>query len=225
MNLRNFRFNSDYPIDKIIFLREIEVSTDSSGEISLGIQHSLGAIPFCKAVISFDNWETTYQGGVNQLDPSGQIFDKFFSVSSDSEKIYLFGIFDRFNNRTAKVRVWGVFYESDTENIHANPTSGINKFLFNSDNNYQSLVMEGKVGLSDFSQTIQHGLGFVPNVDVWYLENGQWKLLDVSFSSFVDDGGIYSPIAFVDENSLVFDRGRISQITQFYYRIYTNEAI
>ena len=46
----NFRINTDYPIDKVVLLKEITVTPNSWGEFDHTFTHGLGAIPFCKAV-------------------------------------------------------------------------------------------------------------------------------------------------------------------------------
>ena len=62
-NQDKFIFNSDYPIDKIVWLEQGEFDTDNYGNFEKTIAHKLLATPFVKGVWTYDDWATTWMFG------------------------------------------------------------------------------------------------------------------------------------------------------------------
>ena len=177
----NFYFNSNYPVDKIIYLKETTVSGDYFDNT---FAHGLGAIPFCNGLISYDNWQTTYQAGTRQS--AGQYYNKMFDIYSDGTNIRLNGTFEGFTG-TAQVRIWGVFNESSTPNVDVAPTASAtnNTLYFNTKYNYQKLVKEGQVTAGSTATVISHNLGYIPKVDIWQLFSSYisgWCLVQDTYS-------------------------------------------
>ena len=209
MNLSNFQFNTDYPVDKIVWMWEGNVSPSTS---ELVIPHHLGAVPFCQGVLSPDDWRTTYPSGTTVLAESQQYSVLSFSVRSDGNNVYVYYYGD--DAAPAKVRLWGVFNEAETWNIEAPGTSvspGGN-FIFNSEFKYPNLAFEGEVGPSDSPAVISHNLGYVPYVDVWVLAAGKWGQDTIPF--------LDNYIMSVDKNNLTFNR----LDNKYYYRIYAHDS-
>lgn len=222
MNNENFRINTDYPIDKVILLREITVTPTSYGEFDYTFTHGLGAIPFCKAVATDDDWNTTYQSGVQRMAESGQYAQRVFNCYSNATSVRVYGwLQDTSIGETIKpatIRIWGVFNESATQNVDVPPTreASNNNFIVNSDYNYPALFMEGTTAsiAAGNSVTIYHNLGFVPIADIWQLVNGWWT--EVSNMGSFDDS---SKPAVIDSTTLKL--GALYSATQYYYRIYS----
>lgn len=229
MNIKNFRINTDYPMDKVIFLKEVTITPDSSGTFDQAFAHGLGAIPFCKGVVTDDGWNTTYQSGFNELAESGQYAEKVFRVYSNETSVRVYGwLADVSQGQQVKpvtIRVWGVFNESATQNVDVPPTrnESTNSFIINSDFNYLSLFAEGMVDVPVGGERVfNHNLGYVPAVDVWVKENGWWNEMS-SGDSFTNDSEIPSITnsVSVETNRVVFRRGNEwFGYSQYYYRIY-----
>ena len=230
---RKFIFNSNYPIDKIVFLDERTVTPNSDGDFDVSFNHGLGAVPFIKAVASDDDWETTYPSGIkiisgNWLTPTDVFM--YFEASSNGTNVRLRGNLD--DTIPVKIRTWGFFNESDTLNVDAPATANAssNKFILNTKYNYQSLVKEGYAETQNGAITVAHNLGFVPFVDVWVQDsNGRWKNLD-DFSCFVsvpsDNQSVnYTNLVKVDNFNVTFNKDQITNNHNYYYRIYAHEAV
>lgn len=225
-NPNNFLLDSDYPMDKIVFLGEFEIEITSLGEYGYApfyevIPHHLGAIPFCNGVFSIDNWQTTYQVGAAIVE--GDFAPKTFNLGSDANNIYISGTIDQIG--TLKARVWGVFDESTTLGTVADPTSGVTDFILNSDYNYPRLVKNGLIDATEGTSTVNHNLGYVPFCDVWYYSY-----------IFPQTGGSPIPAWIIwHENTFDPEQGMDAVVKvdttklslngyEFYYRIYGNDT-
>jgi hypothetical protein len=221
----DFLLNSDYPIDKIVFLKEVSIPYSASTTFSTTIPHKLGAVPFCNAVFSTDNWQTTYPSVVREMDDSGQYYTKMLSVSSDSTNVYVKGMFYGASG-TIKARIWGVFDESSTFNVDAPATNGKNRFILNSDYNYPSLLKDGISDASSGSVTISHKLGYIPFCDLWAWykdwDDSGYRWYPVSYVFYLGwlhhtQSGAPAPPQ-ITSDSLTLRNGK------FYYRIYGDDT-
>lgn len=178
-NLGHFIFNSDYPTDKIIWLYEGQLTTNSSGQAELYIgadKFPYNNPPaFVKGVGSVDNWQSSFMLGQN-VPLAGQLYDSTsisFGRYWDSEagtylpKLYIFIRISSKPNTTIKLRLWGIQRDDIAVAEDYGKTSAISKskLSFDSSNNYPRLYMEG-VALS--GETVQHNLGKIPYVEYWW---------------------------------------------------------
>jgi len=232
-DVRNFKFNTDYPVDKIVFLKELTL-TPSGGVFSTTIPHSLGAVPFCCGVASNDDFQTTYPSGFEEISESGQYILRRFNVESDDTNIYINGWLEDTSvspsNTPVRVQVWGFFNESDTWNVPVAPTSAYNAFILNTDYNYPSLINEGLITASGASQSIKHGLGYVPFCEIWQMNDGSWQpelanRWEQITTANMDALQYYPPSITIDENNITFPaRSPGSAISKYYYRIYGHDT-
>ena len=229
MNIKNFRINTDYPMDKVIFLKEVTITPNSYGEFDQTFAHGLGGIPFCKGVITDDGWNTTYQSGFNKIAESGQYAEKVFRVYSNETSVRVSGWLnlDPYGgtSKPVTIRIWGVFNESATQNVDVPPTrnQSTNNFIINSDYNYRSLFAEGLVNVPVGGEVAySHNLGYVPTVDVWVKENGWWtEMLQADSFGSDDTLPFLNHIVSVEQNRVLFRLfSNWQAYDQFYYRIY-----
>lgn len=177
-NLGHFIFNSDYPTDKIVWLYEGQLTTDSNGEGSeliYGDDFPYGDPPiFVKGVGSVDNWQSSFMLG-SEYPFAGSLYDSttincgHHWISEKQEYIsslYVRVLLRNYPNKTVKLRLWGMQREDIAVAKDYGNTSNIskNKLKFDSNNNYPRLYMEG-VALS--GETIQHDLNKIPYVEYW----------------------------------------------------------
>ena len=228
MDVKNFRINTDYPMDKVIFLKEVTITPNSYGEFDQTFSHGLGAIPFCKAVITDDGWNTTYQSGFEKRHESGQYSEKLFRVYSNATSVRVYGwLADTSQGQQVKpvtIRIWGVFNESATQNVDVPPTrnQSTNSFIINSDYNYLSLFAEGTINVPlGGVMSYNHNLGYVPMVDVWVYENGWWTEIAQDSSFVIDNNMMFTHCVSVDSSRVEFRKdNEWFGYNQYYYRIY-----
>lgn len=221
---QDFLLNSDYPIDKIVFLREVQIPVSANTNFSETIAHKLGSTPFCNAVFSTDGWNTTYQSGAQEMDDSGQSFIKKFVVASDESNVYIKGVTNI--SGTVAVRVWGVFQEDNTYNVDAPPTSANTSFIINSDYNYPSLVKDGVVDATSSPVSIEYKLGYIPFTDLWIWHKEwddssyRWYPVSYAFSTGWlphSQPGAPTPPE-ITSSALILKNGK------YYYRIYGDDT-
>lgn len=212
MKLDNFLFNSNASIDKLIWLKEGQLTT-SNGSWDINIPHGLGATPFVNGVWSPDNWNTTHS--VGSLRQNGQMIENRALAISSSSNVEFSGIYGTYGQQsTIKYRLWGVFDENSTLDVDTVPTQlGSNKFIFNTGYNYPKLFIEKKVVPPT---TIDHNLGKIPFCDIWnsYDNGATWYLyMDGSLGSVVESG------VSVTSSQLIIPANNYGP-TNYYVRIY-----
>lgn len=221
--MNDFLFNSDYPIDKVIWTWEGDVPASGYAKT---IAHGLGAVPFCKGIATTDNWNTTISSGAGTLDASAQNFNNSLDIGSDGTNVYIWW----YGTATAKVRVWGVFDETTTQNVDAAPTAQVSdgKFIFNTDYKYPALVKEGTVDVSSANVTITHNLGYIPVCDIWAYNNsmgGSNKWFDkINNAVITQFNGVDTDVK-ISSTNIVFKKASGSpSTTKYYYRIYAYDT-
>lgn len=224
MNPNNFLISSKYPMDKIVFLREISTNLDSGGMLDQTIAHNLGDIPFCNGVLSFDNWQTTYQAGTSRM--ARQYYSEEFNIYSGEKEIRIQAAFYDKPNQAVKIRVWGVYSSTSNATAPATRNQSANKFILNSKYNYFKLLQDGIVDVSGGQKVMSHNLGYKPIVELWadfsYDDNG-WTYYNRP--DCIDTNSSYGQAVKVTNQQLVLnDGGYILKVKRFYYRIYVDAA-
>ncbi len=224
MPANSFQISSKYPMDKVVFLREITVSLDSTGMSKQVIAHGLGDTVFCNAVISFDNWQTTYQAGTSRM--ARQYYSEQFNVYSDAQNVTLDVYFYEKANQTAKIRIWGVFNSTSTATAPATRNQSANKFVLNSKYNYFKLLKDGIADVSGGDVAVPHNLGYKPIVELWadfeYDDNG-WTYYNRPDCFDANDS--YGQAVKVTASQLILrNGGYIFKVKRFYYRIYVDAS-
>lgn len=209
-NPQNFRLNSDYPMDKIVYFHEDTVTLSSSITIvpAKVIQHGLPFTPLLFCVLSEDNWQTTL------TEPSSS---PMVIMVADGTKISFFTY--KSGGGSIKVRIYGFEPNESTAELQTTSQYAAT-YMLNSDYDYLKLYMDSKITLdSSGSGTITHNLGFVPIALGWFMYN---------------DGGEplvgrrrmnrYNGMEITTTQIKIHPIDNIVPSSDFYYRIYNNEA-
>lgn len=212
---RNFLITSEFPTDKIVWIKEGTVTTNQWGEFSVTIPHGLAGTPFCTGIWSDNNWANQYNASTRYQTQSS--YSKFSDISSNASSVVFSGYITATTATTIRYRLWGFFNEQDTLGVVADPTNyaSSNIFIKNSNQGYSKLYMEGYADATSTDKTVRHDLGFVPFVDIWYQSAGSWYQLsraDMSQSTTTIQ---------VTDTTLKF----VASTTKlkYYYRIYADE--
>lgn len=212
--MSNLAIDTDHPMDKVVFLKEGQVSVTTANDAVFSFNHGIGAMLFVDGIWSPDNWSTTYQFGSSKR--VGDVIAITSSLLANDTRVE--GTIRYNQNVTAKYRIWGFIEESTTLNLSVSETASKseNLFVINSDYNYPRLIAEGIANKGD---TINHNAGVIPRVDIWRYDSyiqGYGKLYNDGFG--LTYGG-FGEFAKITANQIVF-----SNVTgagdRYYYRVY-----
>ena len=210
-NARNFLYNTDYPLDKVIYLKSGTTNIASGG--TLNIAHGLPFIPLINFYWSLTpDFSVIYEDNIGPF-PSGNpgfFFTLQVSARADATNITLDanGIL---GSTTIYYRIFG--FQPDDSNVDLPSTASAGDiFSFNTDYNYLKLYSASHVSLAaGASFTLVHGLGYRPQVSTWFLTGG------VSYpSTYSDQDGRQTEVT---NSSVIFTNASFSAGVM-YYRIY-----
>lgn len=176
VDARNFTLNTDYAMDKIVFLYENHQSVANntySGNIL--IPHGLLFRPLVKM-----QWSNTPDFAVTNEHGDDSYYTNIFgtqagqeySASSTDTNILISLYNTSGSNKVLYYRVY-CFVPSDVSNtVVASATANIGDiFTINTDYNYMKLFHDGT--LTALSPSYSHNLGYVPRVLVWQTSGTQ----------------------------------------------------
>jgi hypothetical protein len=174
---RNFLLNTDYPLDKIIYITSgsaTVANTTNDGVPGITITHNLPFTPLpillwsntSDFAICYENSDESYTTN-SFVSGAGQ----FYSVSANSTTI---GI-TRYNlSGSSKTLYYRIFCfqpsNASIESVVPATNSSGSEFILNTDYNYMKLVNAGV--LTSASRTYSHGLSFTPRVQLWGSASG-----------------------------------------------------
>lgn len=210
-----FIFNSDYPLDKIVWFKEGEL-TSKYGDWDITIPHDLKTTLYVKGVVTSNDWATTYPVGVSIV--NGDI-TKMQSTARANDKNVVFNGFVDGSNVKIKYRLWAVMSEEETKGIDVLTTSDADRniLFFDSEYTYPKLIAEGYLNKGE---RFYHNLGYIPFCDIWAKVPGVsgnywWQWNDDQFGTTYGYGNI------VRNNT---ERIKLESIDggpdKIYYRIY-----
>lgn len=219
-NVNNFKFNSDYPMDKIIYLKETSVAVPAYDYNDITIAHGLGFLPLVNA-----QWSTTADfansynigGGPN----SGATRSYPTGIAADSTNIYLTTSNNTGSAVTLYFRIYGLM--PDDINADVAPTaSSADEFILNTDYNYPKIILNGHVnGPATGSRTdnIAHGLTYRPQVSLWITRGVRTSPYIVNQ---VQPSGGYldAAVATIGDTNLTLAFVNVLGPLTVYYRIY-----
>lgn len=220
---RKFLFLSDYPTEQIIHLRKYSITIPAYDYRDVSFAHGLPFTPLLIACYSTtSDFLTTY--GIGGGERIGASLEYATAISSDSSNIYLNLTNNTASSITLYFNIVG-FPSVDSPDVDISPTADeSNIFIFNTDYNYCKLALENRItiGTGSTSQSVNHGLGFIPQVLCWRESNG--KVSPISVASLNQDnsqlvGGV--SIA-VSENNIIFNSNLLSPET-IYYKVFADE--
>lgn len=216
MNSERFLFNSDYPMDKIVWLKEGELTTNEwGGWQDVSIPHDVGAQIFVKGVFSHDNWNTVYPVGIIKYDEMQT--EVMGQAEANSSRILFSGFTPIAHQTKVKYRFWALLNEGESKGVLANPTVGqsANRVMLDGSLEYPMLVQEGYINPGE---RVKHNLGKIPFADIWATFNGSdWHIHSDDYIS--KDGynmGNYIQLT----NNEIIATNNTGTPSKFYYRIY-----
>jgi len=214
-NARNFLQNTDYPLDKVVYLNSGTTNIASGG--SVNIAHGLPFIPLINFYWSLTpDFAVVYEDNVGPF-PSGN--PGFFFTLQVSARVTATNITLDANgtlgSTTIYYRIFG--FQPDDSNVDLPPTASAGDvFSFNTDYNYLKLYSASHVSLAaGASFTLVHGLGYRPQVSTWFQTGG------INYpSTYSNEDGRQVEVT---SSSVVFTNNSLSSGTM-YYRIYQDSA-
>lgn len=161
-NPRNFLLNSDYPIDKVIFVRSGSFYY-TAGSWSVDITHNLGFIPLPYVQWSLDADFSTVQETTEK--PSGlnpYSFPHEMVYSADNTKITLIFYNQDLVATTYYYRIIA-FMPSNINALIPEIAIDADKLTLDTDYNYTKLITSG----INTTGEVTHNLGYTPQVLWW----------------------------------------------------------
>lgn len=173
--LNHFIFNSDYPIDKVVWLYEAQATSPNTGvtqTINIDVPSMTGSkLPiFVKGAFTVDDWSTALMMGANvdAIDSTKAVSISMDWTNSPSAHLQL-SMASRTASavgKTVKYRLWGVCREDmrDAIDYAKNQSVTKSKLIFDTGRNYPRLY---KDGIAKSGDVVEHNLGKIPYVDFW----------------------------------------------------------
>lgn len=225
MDARNFLFSSDYPMPALCWEYEDYWNVGANATRTVTVAHGLPFKPLLVGQWALKESFAPCQdiNTTNFLpvyDPiNGEVVSAFVSANGTNLILDL----QNFSATSSRYyfRIWGYAppdYADEVPNIY--DTTG---FQFSTDFNYPKIVKEGTVSVAYKSTaTIDHGLGYIPQVRVWEEVGGKVQ----PCTAYWEDGKKGGPI--VTNKSLIirnYVAGNSSGSTRkYYYHIYGDES-
>ena len=216
INPRDFLLNTDYEMDKIIYFKSGSL-TLSGGYAQEDISHNLGFAPLIFGVCAYNS---------DFSDPRTIPFESItqdntitFYADSYSNKIRVSYV--NYSGSPGKMyyRLYG--FEPSTSTAAIAPTNeNANKFILNTDYNYCKLCKKGTID-GNSNTTVQHNLGYIPQVLVWRESGG--IIQPVENNNWSDPLGGHPYGIEVTNNAVVFKYSGLG-FNKIHYRIYYDEA-
>lgn len=207
IDLRNFLFHSDYPMDKVVaIISGGPVTVAAYGSGSATVAHSLPEKPLCILTWSYNS---SFNDSRDNMDSVFRYDIPYVNVRSNGTNI---NVNITNNTDTSKNIYWRVIMlpQPNTVSDYSPPTTS-NPFILNTDKNYFKCVLEG---FTSTGTSVSHNLGYRPHVLGWYEDVSGWiypLTSSILFSS--------SPRIRVENNTIEFTMGSAVRI---YYRIYAD---
>lgn len=171
--LNHFIFNSDYPTDKIVWLKEGQTTTPSSvgnKTVTFNMANELGSplSIFVKGAWSNDNWATSYMIGTSRTATSSpqMYIGTYLDWNNNNLRLQIQISNSAATSKTIKYRLWGVVRDDAQQAVEypKNASVGKAKLIFNTELNYPRLY---KDGIAKAGDVIEHNLQKIPYVDFW----------------------------------------------------------
>ena len=212
---RNFLLNTDYPIDKISGYYEGSETVLAGGTSAPTVTHGLGYRP-----LYFMKWSTTpdFSISYDELGVS-TINNLSFNAQTSNTTLFLFAGNNTASTVTFYYRV--VYFMPPDVDLDAPITApDLESLQFSTDFNYTKIFAEG-INASA-TGTINHNLGYYPQVEVWYIRASDSRCVHV-VATQVYSVGASEPVCEVTTSSIILsDPGGI--VSSWYYKVYVDET-
>ena len=202
---RDFLLNTDYEMDKIIYFKE---GTLNAGQYDIDSPHGLSFTPLIFGVCAFNSDFSDARGVPYQaLTASNSVQ---FTAAANATNVRVSYINGSGSPSKIYYRLYGFEPSGSTATVPATSTAA-NQFILNTDYNYCKLLSKGTAGPT---ATVNHNLGYIPQVLVWRQANSWVEPVNESD---------YTSSVIVTNQSLIFNYPNLG-IDNFHYRIYYDEA-
>jgi hypothetical protein len=212
---RNFLLSSTYPIDKI---SGYYTGSTTVGALSLSsptVTHGLGYAP-----LYFLKWSTTadFSTSYDELGVSA-INNLSMSAQTSSTTLYLF--LDN-NTGSSVTFYYRVIYFMPTDiNIDAPATQpALDSLVLNTEFNYTKIFEENILNAA--SGTIDHDLGYYPQVEAWYVRSSDSRIVHCVANQV--EASPTLPRTRITTTQVLFDDGSSTAASSWHYKIYADEV-
>lgn len=221
MHANKYLLNTDFQMDQVIltWTGYHEFGTDTI------FAHGLSFTPLIKVVWSLtEDFATTYGVGDGPVSTSPSApFSPMLSLAyADATNVYCaFGMPGAVAG--AYIRVYG-FAPADVSADSLPTANAADNFILNTDYNYSKLFLSGKTAASSTpgsGETITHNLGYIPQVEVWYVKGS--NIYAPSYVASLDGSPLYESYEATTASLIVRRDPYLSGSEYFYYRIYMDE--
>ena len=230
-NIDKFLLNTDYPMDKIIWLFQTQMDLSQAKRGYINMTHEPRPF-FVRGIGSVDDWQTSFVLGRNYPFPDNDELVACDWHNKISGVVLPHIIIDAstmtsFSDKVLKLRLWGVQREDIAFAIDYGKTSqrAFPRLILDTDKNYPRLIMDG---VARDGETVRHNLGHIPYVDYW-----EWSDATDTNDPFGENWNYYSTGMLDDDEILPSIRATSEtitfrkmqgqsegQATWYYYRIY-----
>lgn len=213
MALSDLLIDSRNPIDKVVGYDTGSFSITSGNTATPSFAHGLSYAP-----LYYIKWSTD-PSFVVSYDQTGFVgmSDYSLAAQSDATNIYLFGLNLSLSTVTLYYRI--LYFMPSDVNVAADQTqSGLDDFILNSEYNYTKLIISGKTASQN--ETINHNLGFYPQVEVWYERVSDSRII---YNTGNLPDGTWVPVASITTSQLILSDST-GTAARWHYRIYGDEV-
>lgn len=218
VDLRNFLLNTDAPIDKIIGSSTGSVTVPSNDFADVIINHGFSFTP-----LFYVKWSTspTFSPSYESqwFQPSSVPYSIYGNSSSSDMRLSASNL-----SGSSVTLYYQIIYFMPSDVSTDVPSVSLDDFQLNTDYNYTKIVLEGV--LNSGSGTIDHNLGYIPQVEAWYVRSSDGRCLRLDYSYPEDPGLFSSPEVEVTSTQIIFRQSQdtFNNATKYYYKIYAEGA-
>lgn len=220
-NAKNMLLSTDYPLDKIIYLKSGSTDAPTPTTVDVNFAHELPFTPLLVGTWSYDpTFATSYMAGFQPYAPAAST-----SVTVQSNAVNTRIVIGN-NTGSPKTIYWRIYgyMPSDVDQDVVATAIAADNFTFNTDFNYTKLFASGLADITSSTQTITHDLGYRPQVEVWFelaTIAGQYER---EYLGIANPGDTFYNAVYVTNTTVQFRKGTGGgQSNKYYYRIYLDE--
>lgn len=167
--LEHFLFNSDYPADKIVYMKKgtmtIRYNQIFRPQFDF-IETGVGTQLYAEGDYKFDGSDEVYPlDGHSGPFPASSLISFMKDGTCIIAPMFL-TTNPAHDGKQVEYRIWAYYGEQEAKNIDISDTTNVAKpkLAFTSDNNYPRFIGDGNFTLG---QTYDHNLGFIPLTKCW----------------------------------------------------------
>lgn len=216
-DLRNFLLNTDAPIDKIIGSSTGSVSVPSNDFREVVINHGFSFTP-----LFYIKWSTspTFNPSYESqwFQPSSLPYSVYGTSSSSDMRLSVSNY-----GGTVTIYYQVIYFMPSDINVSV-PIVSLDNFQMNTDYNYTKIISEGRINGS--SGTITHDLGYIPQVEAWYIRATDGRCIRLDYSYPQSPGLFSGPEVEVTSTQVILRNSQdtFNNAVAYYYKIYAEGA-